>query len=297
VRAGWSAAIAALLLAGAAGADEPMIEPRCNVARRADISYVEGSADPKQALDLYVPYLKPEDDAGEASPWPVALFVHGGVWAMGDRADFANVGEALASHGILTAVMSYRLAPAAKHPAQIEDVASAVAWLAAHAVEHGGEGGIHLIGHSAGAHLVELLALDGRWLAAHGLRLGQIASLVGLSGIYDLEQPFGDPGQDTGREYVERVFGPLGDTWREASPVRHLGAPGPGRVLLVMAEHDYTGIRAQTRMFDAAMRKAGGHPRITEIAGRDHYDLVGQIGTAGDPTTEPIARFVLGLRS
>jgi len=266
------------------------------------VAYIEGSTHPKQTLDLYIPVRADSSRGTSGEPssrWPVALFVHGGVWAMGGREEFANVGEALAARGILTAVMSYRLAPAAKHPAQIEDVASAVAWLMGHVAVHGGDPQrIVLTGHSAGAHLVALLALDDRWLRRHPKTREAIAGVVALSGIYDLEMPFGDPGQDTGKAYVQRVFGPRGPAWREASPVRHLAPPRPNLpLLLVMAERDYAGIRAQTLMMETAMHKAGWEPRpLVDVPDRDHDDLISRIGTIGDPTTAAIVKFVFPLQ-
>jgi acetyl esterase/lipase len=270
----------------------------------AGIPYVAASADPNQTLDLHIPVRPAGPDSfpgtiDETSRWPVLVFVHGGVWALGVRDEFANVGEALAARGILTAVLSYRLAPAAKHPAQIEDVASAVAWLTTHAAEYRGDAQrIVLMGQSAGAHLVTLLALEPRWLAAHRLGRERVGGVIAISGIYDLEEPFGDPGQDTGKDYVERVFGPRGPVWREASPVRHLAPPRPDLpLLLVMAEHDYSGIRDQTLKMEAAMGKAGWNPRpVVDVADREHDELVSRIGTAGDPATATIAGFVFQPR-
>jgi acetyl esterase/lipase len=253
----------------------------------ADLAYVPDSADPKQRLDLFVPKLETGVRA------PMAVFVHGGVWALGDRKEFTHVGKALAQRGIVTAVMSYRLAPAAKHPAQIEDVAQALTWLVAQGTGHGGDPKrIFLIGHSAGAHLVTLLALDGRWLGTRPEARQAIAGVIALSGIYDLEQPFGDPGQDTGKDYVARAFGAQDSSWREASPVRYLTPQRDLPIFLVMAERDYAGIRTQTAMMERAMREAGWPPRARVIMARDHYDLVSRIGEDQDPTTDAIVEFV-----
>jgi acetyl esterase/lipase len=258
-----------------------------------DLAYAPGD-DPKQRLDLFLP-AAPADR--RATPAPVAVFVHGGVWAMGDRKEHANVGRAFAAMGCLAAVMSYRLAPAAMHPAQIEDVASAVNWLVAHAAEHGGDPcHILLAGHSAGAHLVMLLAWDPSWWQARDGEGLPLAGLAALSGIFDLAAPFGDVGQDTGKDYVARVFGPDTARWRDASPLMHLAtAPAPilrPPVLLVMAEHDYPGIRTQTAHLAGALRAAGGEPVVADIPDRGHDELVARIGSDGDPTTAALSRWV-----
>jgi acetyl esterase/lipase len=213
---------------------------------------------------------------------------------MGDKREFENVGTALAEVGCMSAVVNYRLAPTHQHPAQIEDVAAAVSYVVSSAVELGADPQrIFLIGHSAGAQLVTLLTLDPRWLAPHGLDRRVIAGVAALSGIFDLEAPFGDPGQDTGKDYVERVFGPPGAIWREASPIRHLANPDTTLpFLLVKAEHDYAGIRTQTDTMHAALAAAHVPVELADIPGRGHDELVSAIGKPGDSLTTLLARFI-----
>ena len=257
-----------------------------------DLAYAPGT-DPKQRLDLFLPDRSPADPRLP----PIAIFAHGGVWAMGDRKEHMNVGRAFAAIGCLGAVVSYRLAPAAMHPAQIEDLARAVHWLTAHAAEYGGDPNrILLAGHSAGAQLVTLLAWDPRWWRAHAGDVLPLAGLAALSGIYDLAAPFGDHGQDTGKDYVARVFGPEPAIWREASPLTHLAAAAAQirrtPILLAMGEHDYPGIRTQTAHFAGALRAAGVEPTVADIPDRGHDELVARVGTAGDPMTAALARWI-----
>lgn len=56
------------------------------------------------------------------------------------------------------------------HPAHIQDVAAAFAWVKRNIRQHGGDSDrVIVIGHSAGAYLAALLATDSRYLAAHKL--------------------------------------------------------------------------------------------------------------------------------
>ncbi len=48
---------------------------------------------------------------------------------------------------------------------------------------------VFLVGHSAGAHLVSLLALQPSFLMAAGISPSQFRGVVCLSGLYTLEQP------------------------------------------------------------------------------------------------------------
>jgi acetyl esterase/lipase len=57
--------------------------------------------------------------------------------------------------------VNYRLSPADKHPAHVQDVAAAVRWLKDHVAEYGGDPTrMVLMGHSAGCHIVVLTTLD-----------------------------------------------------------------------------------------------------------------------------------------
>lgn len=141
--------------------------------------------DPRQRLDLYEP-------AGTGgAPWPVAVFFYGGAWNSGRRQDYEWAGQALASRGFLVAVVDHRLVPRVRYPAFVEDGAAAVAAVVRMAAAHGGDPKrIVLSGHSSGAYVAAMLALDPRWLAP-GDR-ARVRAFAGLSGPYDF-YPFDVP--------------------------------------------------------------------------------------------------------
>jgi len=94
------------------------VTPASSYEKSADIGYGD---DPRQRLDVYTPVK-----AG--SPAPVVVFFYGGSWNNGKRSDYAFVGSALASRGIVTVIADYRLYPQVRYPAFVEDSAAAVAW-------------------------------------------------------------------------------------------------------------------------------------------------------------------------
>jgi acetyl esterase/lipase len=103
-------------------------------------------------LDLY---RAPQADA------PLVLYVHGGGWRSGDKADDGAERLApLAAYGVDVASVDYRLVPAATFPDQVHDLKGAVRWLRAHGPDLGlRTDRVGVWGASAGAYLGSLLAL------------------------------------------------------------------------------------------------------------------------------------------
>src|SRR5207237_6481418 len=134
----------------------------------------------RNRLDLYLPKGKKD--------FPVVFLVHGGAWMLGDNRCcglYSSVGEFLASQGIGVVLPNYRLSPAVKHPEHVKDVARAFAWARAHIADHGGRPDrLFVAGHSAGGHLVALLATDETYLRAEGLQAADVRGVVAFSGVY-----------------------------------------------------------------------------------------------------------------
>src|ERR1700720_2112857 len=122
--------------------------------RHADLAY---GTDPQHRVDVYVP-----DRAAAARP--LVVFWHGGRWSFGDKADYRFVGAALAALGFVAVLPNYRHYPDVKMPGFMDDAACAGRWAAAQAGEFCADAGrLYFMGHSAGAHMAALVALDSRY--------------------------------------------------------------------------------------------------------------------------------------
>lgn len=135
------------------------------------------------SLDIYTPK--------NASNLPVIMMIHGGGWRRGDKSnDFSgrNLAEIYCREGFIFVSINYRLIPAGKHPANVQDIAKAVAWVHDHIEEYGGSRArINIMGHSAGGHLAALMSTNEKWLAAEGKTLGVLKRAVILdSAAYDI---------------------------------------------------------------------------------------------------------------
>ena len=186
--------LGALLLAGVLVAWAPVtalnaLAPSHTHTRTTGVAYGPG---PRQQLDVYQPAR-----AAPREGWPVVVFFYGGSWNRGKRGDYAFVGEALASRGILTLVADYRLYPEVRYPDFLRDSAAALAWSLSHAAGLGGNPRrVFVMGHSAGAYNAAMLALDPRWLKPTGHTPRELAGFIGLAGPYDflpIENPDAKP--------------------------------------------------------------------------------------------------------
>lgn len=135
----------------------------------------------RQVFDVYVP----AEGVGRR-PAPLLLFLYGGSWRDGDKADYGFVGRAFAARGYVTAVADYRMVPEVRYPDFVIDAGLALAAFRREAASFGGDGGpVRLVGHSAGAYNAVMLALAPELQAAASIGDEAIAAVAALSGPYD----------------------------------------------------------------------------------------------------------------
>ncbi len=144
----------AVALAAAAYAQTPDVGAVMRTER--DLVYRPGGdPDGKDKLDLYVP--------PGPGPHPVIVFIHGGGLLQGDKSIYAGLGQYFVRRGFAAALINHRLSPGVAHPAHVRDAAAAFAWVYRNVERFGGDPKrIVLAGHSSGAYLAALLAVDPR---------------------------------------------------------------------------------------------------------------------------------------
>lgn len=241
-----------------------------------------------QSLDL----ITSKAAFAEARGVPILVFIHGGTWKAGDKRNFLTQKSPLASAGFLLASINYRLSPRWRHPAHVEDTASALAWLHRHGARFGGDPErIVLMGHSAGVHLAALVATDERWLGAHGLPLTILDGVVSLDGAsFDLATRGGATAET--EAVIEGVFGPDRDVWADASPARHVAAgKGIPPFLLFYTEGREVGVEESAR-FEEILRGASIPVERLLAAGKSHRNIHRDLGKSGDPVTEKVLEFI-----
>lgn len=125
------------------------------VEHLVDLRYLEDSTSKAHLLDVWRPL-------GErpAAGFPIVFYIHGGGFRILSKDTHWIMGLSFARKGYIVFNVSYRLSPAHRFPAAIEDVCNAFAWVADHAAQFGGDTSrVVLAGESAGANLATSLAI------------------------------------------------------------------------------------------------------------------------------------------
>lgn len=237
----------------------------------ADIPY---GANPRQKLDFYRPETPRPD--GKA-----VIFFYGGSWDSGAKSDYLFVAQALAARGIAAIVADYRLYPEVRFPAFIEDGALAVRW----AADKVGTDKLFLMGHSAGAEIALMLAVNTHYLAAAaGVDRMKLRGVIGLSGPYDI-LPL------TSRK-LQDIFG--GASRPETQPITFAKAPLPP-ALFVHGTGDTIVKPANSERLAAAWQAAGAPVELKLYPDVDHVDVVGAFSDllrARAPTLADVTAYI-----
>jgi acetyl esterase/lipase len=264
------------LLGGCSTAD--LINSRALGAWRPDVTDVAYAEGARHTLDVYKPALR-------AKSAPVVVFIYGGGWDSGEKETYHFLGSSFAAQGFVTFIPDYRVYPEVRYPDFIRDAATAIAWVKAHAAAYGGDPTrIALVGHSAGAYIAAMLALDPTWLAADGLDpMRDLRAVVGLSGPYDFLPLHSDE--------LKTIFGPP-DTLVKTQPITYVTGQAPPMLLATSRDDDTVDPGNTTRLADR-IRGAGGTVETRVYPRLSHRLMVGAIawplrfmGPVLDDTTE-----------
>jgi acetyl esterase/lipase len=245
--------------------------------RHANLVY---GADPQHRLDVYVP------DKVAGTPRALIVFWHGGRWSAGDKGNYRFVGATLAEAGYVVVIPNYRHYPQVKMAGFMDDAARAAVWAVDHAGDYGADPKrLYLMGHSAGAHMAALLALDPRYFAAAGRPAPLLAGVIGLSGPYDFL-----PLLETD---VQDMFGPP-PHYPESQPINFVRADAPP-MLLLHGLKDETVRPKNSRNLAAALTARGVAVTLKLYPDLVHTDTVGALSAplrSRAPTLEDIVAFV-----
>ena len=252
-----------------------------------DVPYCSMDGQP-QKLDIYFP--------GSGGPWPVLMYVHGGGWDKGDKAEGAGWNY-LNAQGYLVVSVNYRLAAYnIKFPAMIQDVKCAVRYFRAHAnVYNLDPQRIGAVGASAGGHLVALLGTSDK---SAGWDVGEYLDQSSRVQAVVAEAVFSDFTKAMPNSISMAIYFALGElpgtssqANTAASPVTYI-TPDDPPFLIIHGEKDGYAPVEQAVTLDAGLKAAGVPSTLVIVQNGQH----GLNSTNGDPTVpsaEEISQIIL----
>lgn len=251
--------------------------PSYGFTAQRDIAY--GELD-RQQLDIYLPTQR-SADAG-----PVVVFFYGGGWEDGDKKDYKFVGEALTSHGITVVIPDYRVYPQVVFPDFVDDAAAAVAWTRSNINRYAGDKQqLFIVGHSAGAHIASLLALNPDYLKKYALTPDNVKGVIGLAGPYD----FLPLKSDT----LKTIFGPEAGRGK-SQPINYVYGDNPP-MLLMVGERDLTVWPRNSYRLADKITEQGGEVELMRFPDYGHVAMVAKLAKplrGNGALLQPILAFI-----
>jgi acetyl esterase/lipase len=229
-----------------------------------DVPY---GSDEQQRFDVYSP--------AQTTGAPVIFLVHGGAWFFGDKAARAVVENKVARwvpRGFVVVSANYRLLPEAAPLEQARDVARAFAAAQDQAASWGGDRTrFILMGHSAGAHLVALLA------TAPSISAGLVSTpWLGAIALDSAALDVAKIMRAKHARFYDRAFGDDPKYWRAASPFHAMaGAPRP---MLLVCSTQRDDSCSQAERFAAKASSLGAKVSVLEqnLAHQDVNLMLGE---------------------
>ncbi len=247
-------------------------ESHARIGGQFDLRYGPG---PLQTYDLHAP------DRAKAAP--LLIIVHGGYWRGLDKSLHGFLVEPFFKAGAVAANINYDLCPAVPLDAIVRQTQEAIAHLAAKASSFGADPArLHLLGHSAGAHLIAA-AYALPWPAELGAR-PKPASLTLVSGIYDPEPVLHIP--------VNAEIGLDGATARRNNVIAQPLRLPQSRVLVAVGDAEPASWIEQSLDFHAACRAAGTPADLMRIAGGNHFSILYALAEAKQPLASALIRMM-----
>lgn len=206
-----------------------------------------------------------------AADGPLLVFVHGGAWLAGSKADSWFAAQAFVPREVNYVALDFSSAAALPLAGVVDQVRRAIVWLSANAERLGGNPHrIFIAGHSSGAHL-GAVALTTDW-SRYGVAQNVLKGGVCISGVFDLHPV----SLSYRNDYLRLSPADI----QTLSPIRNLewiSCP----IIVAHGESDTPEFVRQSNEF--ARRLAGRSPHGSHqivARGLNHYDISFTLGHA-----------------
>ncbi|HDR8196691.1 alpha/beta hydrolase [Bacillus thuringiensis] len=229
-----------------------------------------------QTLNLFTPKVQ------NKKKLPVIIYVHGVGWSGGDKTSVSQKPDYFNKQGYAFISVNHRLSPEVSYEEMTNDISNAIKWVYDNADKyHLDRTQINLMGHSAGGHLIMLIATNPKYLNNVGLSSNVIRSTINIDGPLDLVSFIGK------FERYNKVFGKDQKIWEEASPVTYATNKNLSPVFLIARD------KTSVETFINKMQKSGNNVRYFESKTLSHSELTRYLGTSQNSESTNMTNAIL----
>jgi acetyl esterase/lipase len=249
-----------------------------------NINYA-GNNDQANALNIY--YKK-----GDVKNQDVIVFIHGGSWSSGKKETYWWLGRNFAKKDIVTAVINYPLAPNATYKEMALASAKAVKWIKDSIASYGGNPDrIFIMGHSAGAHLAELINADPQYFKAVGIQNPIKGVILNDAFGLDMEEYLTKAEKDDYYTDFIRTFSTEQKTWQIGSPLFYVANVNNPH-LIFYGTKTYDAIQIQSKRMNKELKSLNVPVILQIIEGKKHVPMIAQMIWGSNKLYKSISNFL-----
>ncbi len=225
----------------------------------------------------------------------VLIFIHGGNWKSGKKETYSFFAKRMAAKGIVTVVIDYRLTQDTDYYGMTMDVARAILWVKNNSAAYGGNPErIFVSGHSAGAHLGALVAMDERFFKT--LNINNPVKGIVLIDAFGLDMyNYLIKYKDEYNGIYYPTFTTDQETWKKASPYYYISKRTPP-VLTFLGGKTYPAITEYTNTFYTELKKYQPGAALVINPKRAHVGMMAQFYRSSHPNYNSIISFMQGTK-
>ena len=234
-----------------------------------NINYV-ANKDERYTLNVY--------HKSEAMEQDVIIFIHGGSWSKGKKETYWWLGRNLARKNVVAAIINYPLSPQATYREMALASAKAVRWVRDSIANYGGNPNrIFLMGHSAGAHLCELINADPQYFSQVGI-IGNPVRGVILNDAFglDMDEYLTNANKDANYANFLRTFTAEKQNWQLGSPLNYVENIKNSHLIFYGSE-TYPAIQLQSRKMEQQLKAQNTPVELQLIKGKKHVGMITQM--------------------
>lgn len=238
-------------------------------------------------IDIHAPItVKSQGFFRPGKKAPILLYVHGGGWIKGSREKIYNLDTFATKRGYMLVSVQYTPVPRTNIDGQVRDIVRSINWVRNNISRYGGDKRkIVIMGHSAGSHLVSLIAAK----RLGGKLAGVIANDVQA---YDMVAYGGMRGSLP--HVYAAAFGSNPKNWIKWSPVTYVRSGPKGGLpphMIMYSGSNYARRKVLANGFGADLRAKGASVTLFDGRRYSHGSIARGIGTSAE-VTRAVERFL-----